>query len=218
MRARDVAQKRDFYEVLGVNRTASAEEIKAAYRRLAKQHHPDRHQGESKHEAEERFKELSEAYAVLSDPERRERYDRFGVAGIDGGEGGFGAGFDPFDIFNLVFGTGARTRTRSGPEPGADLRYDLQLTLGECATGVEREITLQRYETCSRCQGSGAQPGSSPATCPTCRGAGQVRSVQNTFLGSFSTVSTCGRCQGRGQIIQNPCVQCAGVGAERKRA
>jgi len=216
MRGPDLAQKRDFYEVLGLRAGAAATEIKAAYRRLARKYHPDVNSGD--HAAEERFKEVNEAYEVLSDPDRRERYDRFGHAGVNGNaDVGFGAGMGPMDLFDLVFGSGRGGRAR-GPERGADLRVDIELTLEECATGVERTIPVTRYETCSRCSGSGARPDSAPETCGACRGSGQVRATQNTFLGSFSTVATCSRCGGRGRVVRNPCVQCHGAGVEQKRA
>jgi len=221
-----MAEKRDYYEVLEVSKTASTEEIKRSYRRLARQHHPDVNPGDK--EAEERFKEITEAYEVLSDPEKRAMYDRFGHSAVNGtpggGYGGFTVDFGDFggfgDIFDMFFGggTGSRyaTRERTGPERGADLRYDIDLTLEEVSTGVERTIKLTRLETCDVCNGSGAAPGSQPETCPTCHGTGQVRQQQQTFLGTQIRITTCPRCGGEGRIITNPCNECGGRGRVRR--
>jgi molecular chaperone DnaJ len=216
-----LAAKRDYYEVLGVSQTASADDIKGAYRRLARKHHPDVNPGDA--EAENRFKEINEAYEVLSDANKRARYDRFGHEAVgtgspsDFGFGGFGAG-GISDIFDAIFGSAGRETRRGayGPERGADLRYDLQVSLEEAAFGVEKKISVVRLEPCAQCKGTGAKEGSAPTVCASCRGHGQVRSSQNTFLGSFTTVTTCPRCGGEGTIIQDPCTKCRGEGRERK--
>ena len=207
--------KRDYYEVLGVSRNASDQEIKSAYRKLALQYHPDRNPGS--HEAEEKFKEAAEAYSILSDTQKRANYDRFGHAGVGGGAGGFG-GFDPNvfsdfsdilgDIFGFgdLFGGGRRGGSRA--QRGADLRYDLDLTFEEAAFGTTTKIKVPRHETCAECSGSGAQKGSGPATCPTCNGYGQVRFQQ----GFFSITRTCSHCHGSGQIVKNRCTVCHGEG------
>jgi molecular chaperone DnaJ len=206
--------KRDYYDVLGVLRTASEQEIKSAYRKLALQYHPDRNPGNR--EAEEMFKEAAEAYSVLSDAQKRANYDRFGHAGVGTGAG-FG-GFDPNvfadfsdilgDIFGFgdLFGSGRRGGSRV--QRGADLRYDLELTFDEAAFGSTKKIKVPRHETCGECHGSGAQKGSGPTTCPTCNGYGQVRFQQ----GFFSLTRTCSQCQGTGQIIKNRCTTCRGDG------
>jgi molecular chaperone DnaJ len=212
-----LAVKRDFYEVLGLSTTASDDEIKSAYRRLARQHHPDVNQGDSA--AEARFKEINEAYEVLSNQEKRQRYDQFGHAGVNGqpgtsdfGFGGFGVG----DIFDMFFGASREAGARgTHVQRGADLRYDLEITLEEAAFGAERGVEITKLETCTTCQGSGGKEGSRPETCTTCRGQGQVRQTQQT-LGSFSTVTTCPRCRGEGQTIKDPCPRCSGDGRERK--
>ena len=215
-----MAVKRDFYEVLGLSSSASADEIKSSYRRLARQHHPDVNQGDGS--AEARFKEINEAYEILSNPEKRQRYDQFGHAGVNGapGAGGFDfGGFGVGDIFDMFFGGTARDPGPRGSrlEPGADLRYDLEITLEEAAFGAERSIDVTKLETCTVCKGSGGKEGSRPETCPTCRGQGQVRSTQQTFLGSFSTVTACPKCRGEGQIVKDPCPRCHGDGRERKK-
>jgi molecular chaperone DnaJ len=208
--------KQDYYELLGISRSASADDIKKAYRKLARQCHPDANPDDPT--AEARFKEISEAYMVLSDPEKRSNYDRFGHAGADGqGFGGF-EGFGDFgglgDIFEMFFGAGGRRR--SGPEKGSDIRADLELTLKEAAFGLERELKVPRTESCSTCDGSGAAAGSKPATCSTCNGAGQVQYAQNTPFGRIVQTRTCDRCRGAGKIIEKPCPTCRGTGQIRK--
>jgi len=210
-----MAVKRDYYEVLGVPRDADDAEIKRAFRRLAQQHHPDV-AGEEGSEA--RFKELNEAYRVLSDRQRRTAYDMFGHAGVDGaaagGFEGFGGGFGPFgDIFDAFFGgspAGARRRQRV--VPGADLRYDLTIEFAEAVFGVTREIRFPTRVTCSRCDGSGGEPGTEPETCPDCGGSGEQRRVAQTILGQMVNIVACPRCKGEGRIIATPCTQCDGDG------
>lgn len=207
--------KRDYYEVLGVSRGVSEQEIKKAYRRLARKYHPDVNPGNK--EAEEKFKEIQEAYEVLSDTEKRARYDQFGHAGMNAGGpgfGGMGADFGSFgDIFDMFFSGGfGGTARRQGPQRGADLRLDLEITFEEAAFGGEKEIGVPRQERCDACQGSGAAPGTRPRTCPTCQGTGQVRLSQNTPLGHFQTVRTCHQCHGQGTIIEKPCPDCRGRG------
>ncbi len=207
-----MAVKRDYYEVLGVGRSATPEEIKKAYRRLARQYHPDVSDAP---DAEARFKGINEAYEVLSDSEKRATYDRFGH--IEPGVGGFGFDFgfrDPFEIFEEVFGRGFgfRTSTRRGPRRGADLRYDLHLTFEEAVFGGEKEIEVTRYEVCPECKGSGAEPGTSPVRCSECNGTGQVRRVQRSILGSFISVTTCPVCHGAGETVPIPCSRCGGKG------
>lgn len=206
-----------------ISRQASADDIKKAYRRLARRHHPDVNRDDPT--AEETFKEINEAYEVLSDPQKRRMYDEYGHQGVNGsypgaggpGFGGFGdvGGFG--DIFDIFFGSGARThgQGRTMGEEGADLRFDVELTLEEVATGADKTITLTRMATCGTCDGSGAEPGSAIDTCPTCRGTGQVRHSQNTILGSFQTVTTCPTCRGAGRTIKDPCHTCDGHGRVR---
>jgi len=206
-----MSSKRDYYEVLGVDRSATPDEIKKTYRGLARQYHPDVSDAD---DAETRFKEINEAYQVLSDPEKRAAYDRFGHVG-PGGVGGFGFDFgfrDPFEIFEEVFGGGFgfRTSRRRGPRRGADLRYDLALTFEEAVFGCEKEIEVTRHEGCPECNGSGAEPGTSPVRCSKCDGSGQVRQVQRSILGSFVSVTTCPVCQGSGETIPIPCSRCGG--------
>ena len=217
-----MAVKRDYYEVLGVERAAAISEIKTAYRRRAKELHPDVNKAP---DAETQFKELNEAYSILSDEEKRRVYDQVGHAaftqggGGSGGEGfGFNAGGGFGDIFDLFFGAGRDMRNPPGPERGADLRVDVEVSLEEAAQGVEREIQVHRMESCTGCEGTGAQPGTVAEVCPTCRGLGQVRSTQTTLLGSFRTITTCYKCQGSGQLVKNPCTKCNGAGRERKHS
>jgi molecular chaperone DnaJ len=211
--------KRDYYEVLGVEKNASETEIKKAFRKLARQYHPDVNPGDKS--AEEKFKEVNEAYEVLSDSEKRGRYDQFGHAGTDpnaGFGGGFGgaAGFGGFeDIFEAFFG-GTGARQPRGPQKGSDLRLDIDLSFEEAAFGVEKDIDVPSLENCPTCQGSGAKPGTQPEKCPKCNGAGQVRSTQRTPLGHFQTVRTCPDCGGEGTVIKNPCPECRGRGKVRK--
>jgi molecular chaperone DnaJ len=201
--------KRDYYEVLGVERDAAADVIKKAYRKLAMKYHPDRNPGN--HEAEGHFKEAKEAYEVLSDETKRAAYDRYGHAGVDasaaGGAGGFGGGFaDAFsDIFGDIFGGG---RARSSVYRGADLRYNLEIPLEDAARGTETRIRIPTLAECETCHGSGAKPGTSPTTCPTCSGHGQVRMTQ----GFFSIQQTCPKCHGAGKVVQHPCGTCSGAG------
>ncbi|MDI6828481.1 MAG: molecular chaperone DnaJ [Armatimonadota bacterium] len=216
--------KRDYYEVLGVDRGVSQEEIKKAYRRLARQYHPDVNKGDAN--AEELFKEINEAYDVLSDPKKREIYDRYGHQGLNGrfAGNGPGFGFEDFgiggfgDIFDLFFGSGMRTeaRRKSTAEPGADLQYELEITLEEAATGVERVIRLSKMERCETCDGAGYPPDSPPGICPDCGGTGQTEHRRSTILGYISSVSTCSRCRGTGQIFTNPCRDCGGQGRVRR--
>jgi len=212
--------ERDLYEVLGVERGANDAAIKRAYRKLAQQWHPDVNKDP---EAPARFKELSEAYQILSDPERRQRYDTFGRAGVDGAGGGAGAGFEGFggfgDIFDAFFGGAANGAARRGrPQPGADLRYDLRITFEEAVKGVAKEIEFRVLDRCETCTGTGAKPGIEPVTCPQCQGRGEVRNVRQTMLGQMVNVSACPRCQGEGRIIETPCETCKGDGrTERKR-
>ena len=203
-----MSSKRDYYEVLGVDRSGTPEEIKKVYRRLARQYHPD---VSDVPDAEARFKEINEAYEVLSDPEKRATYDRFGHVAPDMGSFGFGYR-DPFEIFEEVFGRGFgfRTSTRRGPRRGADLRYDLHLTFEEAVFGCEKEIEVTRHEVCPECQGSGAEPGTSPVRCSECNGTGQVRRVQRSILGSFVSVTTCPVCRGEGETVPIPCSRCGG--------
>jgi molecular chaperone DnaJ len=209
--------KRDYYEVLGVSRTSTEQEIKSAYRRLALQHHPDKNPNDT--QAEDRFKEAAEAYAVLSDLEQRRRYDRFGHAGVSSGAGAaWGApGFSGLedilgDLFGFgdVFGTGAGRggSRRSAAQRGADLRYDLEISLEDAATGLTAPLRIPKLESCVACKGEGAAPGTQPETCQTCAGAGQVRYQQ----GFFSVARTCSACRGSGRVIKTPCQECRGAG------
>jgi molecular chaperone DnaJ len=211
------AQPRDYYEVLGVSKTASAEELKRAYRNLAKKYHPDVNKTA---DAADKFKEINAAYETLSDESKRRQYDRFGPEGMNG-SGGFSEGFQggtaPFgDIFDIFFGQAGGGRAGSTVVRGDDLREDLELTLEEVATGVEKTLKFPRMETCDTCQGSGAKPGTSADTCPQCHGAGQIRFSQNTLLGRFESSQTCTRCRGAGKVVTNPCQTCSGSGRVRK--
>jgi len=212
--------KRDYYEILGIPRSANDNEIKSAYRKLAMKYHPDRNPGDKA--AEDKFKEAAEAYAILAEPEKRSLYDRFGHAGVSSAAGA-GAGFDPTvftgfedilgglgDIFG--FGDFFGGRRRGGPQRGADLRYDLEITFEEAAHGTETSIQIPRQETCETCNGSGAAPGSSPAVCSLCRGQGQVRRQQ----GFFTVATTCPQCRGTGRTISKPCQACRGAGRVTK--
>ncbi len=212
--------KRDYYEVLAVSREASEEEVKRAYRKLAVKFHPDKNPDDPN--AEEKFKELGEAYDVLMDPDKRAAYDRFGHAAFAQGTAGRAGGFhDPFDIFREVFGAGGgaggifetffgggMSSDRSGRQRGSDLRYDMQITLEEAAFGIEKEIEVRKLDTCSKCAGKGAEPGSRTINCPSCGGRGQVISSR----GFFQVSQTCPRCRGVGQIIEKPCQVCEGEG------
>jgi len=205
-----MAERRDYYKVLGVGRTASQDEIKKGYRRMARMWHPDVSDAP---DAETRFKELNEAYEVLSSPEKRATYDRYGHTVPDGGGFGFDFGArDPFEIFEEIFGQGFgfRSSTRRGPRRGADLRYDLNLIFEEAVFGCEKEIKVTRHEVCSECNGSGAEPGTTPVRCSECNGKGQVRRVQRSILGSFVNVTTCPTCRGEGETVPIPCSKCNG--------
>lgn len=224
-----MAAKRDYYEVLGVSRNATQEEIKRAYRKLARQYHPDVNKDDP--QAEEKFKEINEAYRVLSDNEARARYDQFGHAAFDGqpGAGGFGGfeGFDPsggfegfgdiFDLFDMFTGGAARQRAR-GPVRGRDLEMEVVVDFEEAVFGTEKPLEVSRIETCSRCHGNQAEPGTPIRTCPECGGSGQVRRVRQTPFGQFVTATTCGRCRGQGKYAETPCSRCGGTGVtEEKR-
>lgn len=201
--------KRDYYDVLGVGRNAGEDDLKRAYRRLARQYHPDVSKTDG---TEERFKEINEAYQVLSDPDKRAAYDRFGHAAVDGsaGMGGF-EGFPFGDIFDVFFGT-SRSSARTGPERGGDLRYHLNLTFEEAVFGCEKELQVPRLETCPRCDGARAEPGTTPQRCPVCHGSGQVRRSQQSIFGQFVTAAACERCSGEGTIVDAPCTECRGRG------
>ena len=212
-----MASKADYYELLGVGRDADAEDLKKAYRKAALRYHPDRNPGDKA--AEEKFKELSEAYQILNDPEKRAQYDRFGHAAFEQGGGGFGGGFDFStnfedifgDIFGDFFGGGGRGG-RGRQHRGEDLSYSLEVSFEEAAFGTEKTVSIPRRVACSTCQGSGAKPGTMPRTCDTCRGSGQVRFQQ----GFFTVARTCNQCGGQGSMISDPCTECHGAGAVRK--
>jgi molecular chaperone DnaJ len=209
-----VATKRDYYEVLGVERGADSDAIKKSFRKLALKYHPDKNPGDK--ESEALFREASEAYQILSDPERRARYDRFGHAAFEGGAAGFdfnASGFEDLfgDIFSEFFGMPGRGRTRR--RRGEDLSYTLRVSFEEAAFGCEREISVPRSVTCDDCRGTGGRDGAAPAKCPACRGAGQVRFQQ----GFFSIAKTCGQCNGRGEVIKDPCAGCRGSGRVRRK-
>lgn len=212
------ANKRDYYEVLGVSRNATDDEIKKSFRRLAKQYHPDTNKEQG---AEARFIEINEAYEVLSDQQKRSAYDRYGHAGVGAGAAG-AAGFDfggfnnLNDIFETFFaGSTGGTQRRSTTQRGADLRYELTITFEEAVFGCQKEIELPRWETCSTCRGSGAQPGTSTQRCPACQGSGELRRVQQSIFGQFVNVTMCERCRGEGRIITTPCEKCRGQGRVR---
>ena len=221
---------KDYYEVLGVSKTATQDEIKKAYRVKAKQYHPDSNQGNEK-EAEAKFKEVSEAYSVLSDEGKRAQYDRFGADAVNGnGYAGYGAGgfdfsgfsggfdIDLEDILGSMFGGGFggyKQATKNGPVKGSDLRYNMKLTFEEAVFGVKKEISVTRNESCSACHGTGSKNGAT-ITCDKCNGKGKVQTVQNTIMGTFSTVKVCDKCNGEGKIIKAPCETCTGTGTVRK--
>ncbi|MBQ9377328.1 MAG: molecular chaperone DnaJ [Schwartzia sp.] len=225
-----MSDKRDYYEVLGVQKGASEDEIKKAFKKLARKYHPDLNRDDPK-TAEEKFKELNEAYSVLSDPQKKAQYDQFGHAAFEGpgggggpggfggfggfGGGGFGGGFD--DIFDAFFGGGGGRSRRQGPERGSDLRYDLEISFEEAAFGKEAELTVPRTEECDVCHGTGAAAGTSPETCPDCHGTGQVQRRQNTPFGQILNSRPCGRCHGTGKIVKTPCHECGGTGHKKVR-
>jgi molecular chaperone DnaJ len=210
------AAKQDYYEILGARRDASQEEIKKAFRKLAMKYHPDRNKSEDAHE---RFKSINEAYEVLGDAERRSMYDRFGHAGVDGAAAGRGfSGFDfgGFgDIFETFFG-GTRTSHRS-PRRGSDIRQQIALTFVDAVFGADKTVEVNGVETCSRCNGMRAEPGTEVTTCSTCNGAGEVRRVQNSVFGQFVNVATCDRCGGEGRVVATPCKTCRGSGFEKRK-
>lgn len=218
--------KRDYYEVLGLKKGASDDEIKKAFRKMAMKYHPDRNPGDK--DAEEQFKQINEAYSVLSDPEKKSRYDQFGHAGVDpnagfggggfGGFSGFGGGFeDIFDMFGGMFGGGGgRQRRRNGPVKGNDLQKAMTITFEEAAFGTKKEIQITKYVECETCKGTGAQPGTSKTTCSKCGGTGEVRTSQKTPFGTFQSASPCPDCGGTGQINEHPCSDCGGTGKIRK--
>jgi molecular chaperone DnaJ len=215
----------DFYDVLGVARTAPDDDIKKAYRKLAMTYHPDRNNGSK--EAEERFKEITEAYDVLRDPQKRAAYDRYGEAGLRGAAGGgfhhvdlsealgiFMRDFGGFGGFEELFG-GARAASSNGPRSGPDVKVTIPLTLAEVASGIDKKISIKLLDPCDKCEGTGAEPGSKSETCKTCQGIGEVRRAQRSFFGQFVTVAPCPTCRGEGRIIQTPCKKCRGEGRMR---
>ena len=219
--------KRDYYEVLGVQKGASEEEIKKAYKKMARKYHPDLNPGDK--DAEEKFKEVNEAYEVLSDSEKKARYDQFGFAGVDpnfgagGGGYGGGAGFDFGDLGDIFgsffgggFGGGQTRRNPNAPQRGESIRMNLTISFEEAAFGCEKELELDRYESCETCHGSGAAPGTSPETCPDCGGSGVVQTRRQTPMGVFASTAPCSRCGGRGKIIKEPCKDCRGSGVVRR--
>ena len=222
-----MSTKRDYYDVLGVGKSADASEIKKAYRKLAMKYHPDKNPGDK--EAEEKFKEINEAYEVLSDETKRRNYDQFGHEGVNGqgfgGAGGFGGqgfgGFDDIfgDIFGDMFGggfSGGSRQRRRGPERGADIKQRVNISFEEAAFGKKVQVKINRSEECDQCHGSGAKPGTSKKTCPTCHGSGQVQSVQRTPFGNIASTRTCSTCNGEGEVIDSPCSKCHGKGSIRK--
>ena len=230
-----MAQKRDYYEVLGVDKNATDDQLKSAFRKLAKKYHPDANQ-DNKKEAEAKFKEINEAYEVLSDSQKKAMYDRFGHDGpqnFGGGSGGYSygggfngfSGFDGFsdfgdlgDIFSSIFGGGRTTTTKrnAGPTRGADINYNIEITFEEAASGLEKDIHISRHEKCDTCKGEGAKPGTSKQKCTVCGGTGQIRQVQNTFFGQQQIVRPCTTCSGEGEIIKEPCTECRGKGKIKK--
>ena len=220
-----MAEKRDYYEVLGVDKNASEDEIKRAYKKLARKYHPDMNPGDK--EAEEKFKEINEANEVLSDPEKKASYDQFGFAGTDpnygaGQGGGFGGGFDfgdLGDIFGSFFGGGfgGQQQRRNGPQRGESIRVSVSLSFTEAAFGCEKELTVERMEQCTTCKGSGCAPGTTPEVCPECHGSGVVQTRRQTPMGVFASSNPCRKCGGTGRIIHQPCPECHGGGFTRKR-
>ena len=218
-------EKRDYYEVLGVSKGASEDEIKRAYKKLARKYHPDMNPGDK--EAEEKFKEVNEANEVLSDPDKKARYDQFGFAGVDpnyGAGGGYGAGGFDFgdlgDIFGSFFGGGfggGGQRRRNGPQRGESIRMSVSVDFIEAAFGCEKEVTVERSEQCPTCKGNGCAPGTTPEVCPDCHGSGAVTQSQRTPFGVMQTQAVCGKCRGTGKIIHQPCPDCRGSGRARKR-
>ena len=219
-------EKRDYYEVLGVPKSATEEEIKKAYKKLARKYHPDMNPGDK--EAEEKFKEINEANEVLSDPDKKARYDQFGFAGVDpsygaGAQGGYGPGdFGGFgdlgDIFGSFFGGGfGGPRQRTGPQRGESIRASVAVSFTEAAFGCEKEITLERSEQCPTCKGNGCAPGTTPEICPDCKGTGTVRTTQRTPFGAMQSTSPCSKCRGTGKIIHQPCKSCRGLGSIRRQ-
>jgi len=217
--------KKDYYEVLGLQKGASDDEIKKAFRKNAIKYHPDKNKGNK--ESEEKFKEINEAYQVLSDPQKKSNYDQYGTADFGGGPGpgqGQGAGDFDFsdlgDIFGSFFGGGfsqqGQGRRRNGPERGSDMEYTITLSFEEAVFGIEKEISITRNENCEKCNGTGAKAGTSPKTCTKCHGTGEIRIQRNTPLGSFATQATCDKCGGKGKIITDPCGSCHGTGTVRK--
>ncbi len=213
-------QKQDYYDVLGVPRTASPNDIKKAFRRLAMQYHPDRNNEAS---AEARFKQVNEANEILSDPEKRAMYDRFGHAATQGGADGFARGFDGFgfgglgDIFDAFFGGQQGRGGQRGPTRGADLRRSMTITFEEAVFGTDKEFEIQTAELCSVCNGLRAEPGTEPERCPTCNGSGELRRTQQSIFGQFVNVAMCDRCRGEGRIVGTPCKNCRGTGREKKK-
>ena len=218
-------EKRDYYEVLGLSKGASEDEIKRAYKKLARKYHPDMNPGDK--EAEEKFKEVNEANEVLSDPDKKARYDQFGFAGVDpnyGAGGGYGAGGFDFgdlgDIFGSFFGGGfggGGQRRRNGPQRGESIRMSVSVDFIEAAFGCEKEVTVERSEQCPTCKGNGCAPGTTPEVCPDCHGSGAVTQSQRTPFGVMQTQAVCGKCRGTGKIIHQPCPDCHGSGRARKR-
>lgn len=231
-----MAEQRDYYEVLGVEKTATADELKKAYHKLARKYHPDLNKDNP--EAADKFKEVNEAYSVLSDPQKRAAYDQYGHAAFQQGGPGAGGAGNPFgaggfqgfggfsgegmdDIFNMFFGGagrgGSRAQADNGPRQGADLRMDMQITFEEAAFGTEKKVRLNREEECDTCHGTGAAPGSHPETCPDCHGTGEIRVTQNSLFGQVVNVRVCPKCHGTGKIVTNPCKDCHGSGRVKKK-